>query len=217
MFTGIIEEVGRIQSIKRGAKSAVLHIAATTVTAGLHIGDSVAVNGVCLTATSLTPQGFTADAMPETLSRSNLGALAPGSPVNLERAVQIGSRLGGHIVSGHIDCCATITGIRRDDNALWFTLAAPRDMLRYVIEKGSVALDGVSLTVARVDDNGFAVSLIPHTAAMTTFGTRRVGDTVNLECDVIGKYVEKLLLHQADTNNTSSGGITADFLTKCGF
>lgn len=217
MFTGIIEEVGRIQSIKRGAKSAVLHIAATTVTDGLHIGDSVAVNGVCLTATSLTPQGFTADAMPETLSRSSLGTLAPGSPVNLERAVQIGSRLGGHIVSGHIDCCATITGIQRDDNALWFTLAAPRDMLRYVIEKGSVALDGVSLTVARVDDNGFAVSLIPHTAAMTTFGTRRVGDTVNLECDVIGKYVEKLLLHQADTNNTSSGGITADFLTKCGF
>lgn len=219
MFTGIIEEVGRIQTIKRGARSAVLQIAANTVTADLHIGDSVAVNGVCLTATSVSPQGFAADAMPETLGRSNLGALAPGSPVNLERAAQLGGRLGGHIVSGHIDCCATITGIQRDDNALWLTLAAPRDMLRYVIEKGSVALDGVSLTVARVDDTGFAVSLIPHTAAATTFAARRVGDTVNLECDIIGKYVEKLLLCKAknDTDNTSNGGITAEFLTKCGF
>lgn len=219
MFTGIIEEVGHIQTIKRGARSAVLQIAATTVTTGLHIGDSVAVNGVCLTATSVSPQGFAADAMPETLNRSNLGALAPGSPVNLERAAQLGGRLGGHIVSGHIDCCASITGIQRDDNALWITLAAPRDMLRYIIEKGSVALNGVSLTVAGVDDAGFAVSLIPHTATATTLGTLRVGDKINLECDIIGKYVEKLLLYNTETTAKTAApcGITADFLTKCGF
>lgn len=215
MFTGIIEEIGQVRSIKRGARSAVLEIAATTITGDLQIGDSVAVNGVCLTATHITPQGFCADAMPETLSRSNLGGLTHGTPVNLERAARLGGRLGGHIVSGHIDCTATISDIHRDDNAVWFTLTPPRDMLRYIIEKGSVALDGVSLTVARVDTTDFAVSLIPHTAAMTTFGARRVGDKINLECDIIGKYVEKLLAHNND--NTQHSGITAEFLAKCGF
>lgn len=211
MFTGIIEEIGHIRTIKRGARSAVLEIAAHTITDDLKIGDSVAVNGVCLTATHVSPQSFTADAMPETLSRSNLGALKPGSPVNLERAMQLGNRLGGHIVSGHIDSLATITDIHRDDNALWIMLAAPTDLQRYIIEKGSVALDGVSLTVADVESCGFAVSLIPHTTANTTFATRRVGDKINLECDIIGKFVEQLMPGAKDT------GITADFLTRCGF
>lgn len=215
MFTGIVEEVGQIRSIRRGARSAVLEIAAHTVTGDLKIGDSVAVNGVCLTATHVTTQGFTADAMPETLSLSNLGALTGGSPVNLERAVQLGSRLGGHIVSGHIDTTAQITAITRDDNAIRIDLAADAAWLRYIIEKGSVALDGVSLTVTRADNAGFQVSLIPHTAAQTTFGARRVGDTINLECDIIGKYVEKLLTPAAAT--TEKPAITEEFLARCGF
>lgn len=215
MFTGIVEEVGQIRSIKRGARSAVLEIAAQIVTTDLKLGDSVAVNGVCLTATNITAQGFSADAMPETLSRSSLGALSPGSPVNLERAVQLGSRLGGHIVSGHIDTTAQITAITRDDNAIRIELAADAAWLRYIIEKGSVALDGVSLTVTHTGSTGFEVSLIPHTATHTTFGTRRVGDKINLECDIIGKYVEKLFTPRTAT--AEKPAITEDFLARCGF
>lgn len=213
MFTGIIEEVGKIRTIKRGAYSATLEITANLITADLHIGDSVATNGICLTATSVNPHGFTADAMPETLNRTNLGALSPGSRVNLERAVAVGSRLGGHIVSGHIDGLAEISAIRRDDNAIWYDFSAPPPLLRYIIEKGSVALDGISLTVARVDSTGFAVSLIPHTAAHTTFSDRKIGDKINLECDIIGKYVEKLITAAPE----KPSAITPEFLSRCGF
>lgn len=213
MFTGIIEEIGQIRSVKRGTHSASLEIAADLITADLHIGDSIATNGVCLTATSVSAHGFTADAMPETLARSNLGALSHGSRVNLERAIAVGSRLGGHIVSGHIDGLAEIRSVRRDDNAVWYNFSAPPHLLRYIIEKGSVALDGVSLTVARVDSVGFAVSLIPHTAAHTTFADRKVGDKINLECDIIGKYIEKLMTPTPEKESA----ITQDFLTRCGF
>ncbi|MBQ3199670.1 MAG: riboflavin synthase [Firmicutes bacterium] len=216
MFTGIIEEIGTLKSVHRGAKSAALIINAQVITDGLRLGDSVAVNGVCLTVTELLPHAFAADVMPETLSRTGLGKLAAGSRVNLERAVAVGGRLGGHIVSGHIDGTGQITQIRRDDNAVWYHIAAAENLLRYVVEKGSIAIDGISLTVAQVQPQGFAVSVIPHTAANTTLTDRKVGDTVNLEADIVGKYIEKLL-QPTQTGTNRSGGITLDFLSRHGF
>lgn len=213
MFTGIIEEVGCVQAVRRGARSAVLQIAADVVTADLNIGDSVAVNGVCLTVTELTSGGFAADVMPETLSRSNLGALAPASRVNLERALAANGRFGGHIVSGHIDGVGRVQSVRRDDNALWYEIAAAPELLRYVVEKGSIAVDGISLTVARVNASGFAVSVIPHTAAVTALAERRAGDSVNLECDILAKYVEKLLTPAEQP----PAGLTREFLRENGF
>ena len=215
MFTGIVEEMGTVRSVQRGARSAVLSIGARLVLEDLKIGDSVAVNGVCLTATSVDGGGFTADVMHETLDRSSLGALGPGSPVNLERALAADGRFGGHIVSGHIDGTGTITAIRRDDNALWYTLSAPPALLRYIVEKGSITIDGISLTVARVDETGFSVSVIPHTAAVTVLGKKRPGDVVNLETDIIGKYVEKLLLPREP--RSAPRGICLDFLAEHGF
>ena len=210
MFTGIIEEVGRVRSLRRGAKSFTFEVEATKVMEGTQIGDSIATNGVCLTVTSLTGRGFTADVMPETVSRTALGELVAGSPVNLERALQLQTRLGGHIVSGHIDGTGRIANRRQDDTALWLTVECDSKMLRYVIEKGSVTLQGVSLTVARVDERSFAVSLIPHTQAATTLHEAKVGDLVNIENDIIAKYVEKLLGHTPDES-------IFDKMARCGF
>ena len=215
MFTGIIEELGTIRSIRRGAASAVLSIGAEAVLSDLRIGDSVAVNGVCLTATGVDGSGFTADVMHETLRRSSLGALGPGSRVNLERAIAADGRFGGHIVSGHIDGTGTIAERRRDDNAVWYTVSAPPALLRYIVEKGSVAIDGISLTVASVEADRFSVSVIPHTAAVTLLGAKGPGDVVNLETDIIGKYVERLL-RPADTP-TARSGISLEFLAENGF
>ena len=215
MFTGIVEEMGVIRSIRRGAHSAVLSIGAEAVLSDLKTGDSVAVNGVCLTATAVEGRGFTADVMHETLLRSSLGALGPGSPVNLERAMAAGGRFGGHIVSGHIDGTGTITERRRDDNAVWYTVTTAPSLLRYIVEKGSVAIDGISLTVASVEAGRFSVSVIPHTASVTVLGRKGPGDIVNLETDIIGKYVEKLLRPAADT--VPKGGISLEFLTENGF
>ena len=226
MFTGIIEEIGTIENIRRGTNSAVLTIGAETVLSDCHVGDSIAVNGICLTVTGFTVRAFTADAMHETLDRSSLGALKTGSKVNLERAMAANGRFGGHIVSGHIDATGTIRSIERDDNAIWYTIATPSEVLRYIVEKGSIAIDGISLTVARVDATSFAVSTIPHTNEVTTLSERRVGDVVNLENDIIGKYVEKLLVggapsvYSPDTAQGSSTGnsnITLDFLAENGF
>ena len=214
MFTGLIEEVGTLRAVRRGAHSAVLSIGAETVLSGLKTGDSVAVNGVCLTVTAQDSGGFTADVMHETLNRSSLGALAPGSPVNLERAMAADSRFGGHIVSGHIDGTGTIRALRRDDNAVWYTVSAAPSLLKYIVEKGSIAIDGISLTVAAVDDASFSVSIIPHTAASTILGSKRPGDTVNLETDLIGKYVEKLLTFR---DEPASGGLTMEVLRQNGF
>ena len=215
MFTGIIEEVGTLRSVRRGAHSAVLSIGAETVLSDLKIGDSVAVNGVCLTATTVDAGGFTADVMHETLNRSSLGALVPGSPVNLERAMAANGRFGGHMVAGHIDGTGTITARRQDDNAVWYTVSAAPSLLRYIVEKGSIAIDGISLTVASVEADRFSVSVIPHTAAVTVLGRKRPGDIVNLETDLIGKYVEKLLRPAEDT--APKGGISLEFLMKNGF
>ena len=218
MFTGIVEEVGTVERVQRGARSAVLHIKARTVPEDLRLGDSVAVNGVCLTVVSHHAGGFAADVMHETLDRSSLGSLTVGSRVNLERAMAAGGRFGGHIVSGHIDGTGRLAALRRDDNAVWYTVEAAPSLLRYVVEKGSITMDGVSLTVARVEADRFSVSLIPHTAAVTVLGRKRPGDVVNLETDVIGKYVEKLLLPRpkAETD-PPAGGITLDFLARNGF
>jgi len=193
VFTGIIEEVGYVNSLHRGAKSFTLEVAANLVMEGTQVGDSIATNGVCLTVTSLTGHGFTADVMPETVLRTALSELKAGSPVNLERALSLQTRLGGHIVSGHIDGTGRISDRRQDDTALWLTVECDSKLLRYIIEKGSITIQGVSLTVARVDERSFAVSLIPHTQSATTLHNARIGDRVNLENDIIAKYVEKLL------------------------
>ena len=215
MFTGIVEEVGAIKNIKRGQHSAVLTIHAKTVLEETRIGDSIAVNGICLTVTRLFPDGFSADVMHETLNRSSLGALTVGSRVNLERAMAADGRFGGHIVSGHIDGTGTITAIRPDDNAVWYTVSASPELLRYIVEKGSITIDGISLTVAAVTADGFSISAIPHTAAVTTLGKKQVGDTVNLETDIIGKYVEKLL--RPDGEPQPQSRITWEFLAENGF
>ncbi len=214
LFTGIVEEVGTLQSITKGAHSAVLTLAARSVLEGTRPGDSIAVNGICLTVTRLSGSGFSADVMHETLNRSSLGQLRPGSPVNLERAMPANGRFGGHIVSGHADGIAQITQIRRDDNALWFTLRAKPELMRYIAEKGSVALDGISLTVAKVSSECFSVSTIPHTAAHTNLTSRKQGEWVNLETDILAKYLEKLLI---PANPSEKSGITREFLLQAGF
>lgn len=219
MFTGIVEEVGTLKSIRRGPSSAVLEIAAKTVLEDIHLGDSIAVNGVCLTATSFTGGSFTADVMHETLDRSSLAALRPGSRVNLERAMAADGRFGGHIVAGHVDGVGTVTETRRDDNAVWYTIAAGPEILRYVVEKGSVAIDGISLTVASVASDRFSISAIPHTVAVTVLRDRKPGDKVNLETDIIGKYVEKLLTFgpAASEKPGKGSGITRELLSRYGF
>ena len=215
MFTGLVEEMGILRAVRRGAHSSVLSIGADRILDELRVGDSVAVNGVCLTAAAVDAGGFTADVMHETLNRSSLSALTPGSRVNLERAMPADGRFGGHIVSGHIDATGTIIARRRDDNAVWYTVAAPSSLLRYVVEKGSIAMDGISLTVASVTERNFSVSVIPHTAAVTILGGKGPGDVVNLEADIIGKYVEKLLRPREDRDPPA--GLTLDFLAQNGF
>ena len=219
MFTGIVEEVGIVQQVKKGPKSAILTIKGDVVTKDAKLGDSIAVNGVCLTVTSLTGNIFTADVMAETMRRTSLDMLRPGSGVNLERAMAADGRFGGHIVSGHIDGTGVISDFVREDNAVWVTVKADEKILKLIIEKGSIAIDGISLTVAYVDNSCFKVSIIPHTAKETTLLGKKVGDPVNLENDVIGKYVEKLLaFSNNDTNiNNKSTGISQDFLMKNGF
>ncbi len=217
MFTGIIEEIGRIEGLQKGSKSSVLKIAARRVLEGSQIGDSIACNGVCLTVTSMSESSYECDVMAETLRRSNLGDLKVGDRVNLERALAVGSRLGGHIVSGHIDGRGSILSMEREDNALWITIGAEKEILKYIIEKGSIAIDGVSLTVAYVDDRVFRISMIPHTGESTTLLSKKVGDSVNLENDLIGKYVEKLLFTKGEEKREEKESLTMDFLAECGF
>lgn len=211
MFTGIIEEIGTVRRIEHGAKGARLTIQAKTVLEDTRIGDSIATNGVCLTVVSMTGDSFSADVMAESLRRSSLGTLQGGSPVNLERAMAANGRFGGHIVSGHIDGTGTIASQKREDNAVWVKIKTPAPLLRYIVEKGSIAIDGVSLTVAAVTDTDFSVSIIPHTGTQTILLGKKPGDPVNLECDVIGKYVEKL------TTPHKTGGISTNFLAENGF
>lgn len=212
MFTGIIEETGTVRNIKKGANSAVLTIGAASVLNDMKLGDSIAVNGICLTVTSYTSTGFTADVMHETIQRSSLNSLHSGAMVNLERAMPADGRFGGHIVTGHIDGTGVIRWIKRDDNAVWYNIRATPEILRYIVEKGSIAVDGISLTVAKVSDVDFSISVIPHTANHTTLAGKRVGDTVNLENDCVGKYIEKFLGKPAQPTKLSKG-----FLTEAGY
>ena len=215
MFTGLVEEVGTVARLEGSARGAKLTIRCKTVLEGTRVGDSIATNGVCLTVTGRTADTFTADVMAESLRRSGLGALRPGAPVNLERAMPADGRFGGHIVSGHIDGTGTVRALEPEgDAAVWVTVAAGPAVLRYIVEKGSIAIDGISLTVAYVDETCFKVSIIPHTGAETTLLGRKPGDTVNLECDVVAKYVEKLL---KPAKPQEAGGITLDFLAENGF
>ena len=200
MFTGIIEEVGVIRGLNMSGRSGEISIRAKTVLEQTKIGDSIAVNGICLTVTSLRPDGFTADVMPETIRRSSLKSASAGDRVNLERAMAADGRFGGHIVSGHIDGTGTVRELIREENAVWVRIGAGPEILRYIVEKGSIAIDGISLTVAAVTGQDFSVSIIPHTGEETTLLKRQGGDTVNLETDIIAKYTEKLLGFAADAS-----------------
>lgn len=211
MFTGIIEEQGTVESFQLKGHSGQLRIKAAVVLEGTRIGDSIAVNGICLTVVAMGNDYFVADVMAETVHRSSLSQLVHGSKVNLERAMAANGRFGGHIVSGHVDGTGVIQSLRRDENAVWVTIGAGSELLRYMVEKGSICIDGISLTIARVTDENFAVSVIPHTGEETTLLKKKTGDLVNLETDIIGKYVEKLCGRQ------EKKGLTMETLIEYGF
>jgi riboflavin synthase len=215
MFTGLIQQLGKVQRLDRQGDAASLRIACELVREDLELGESIAVNGVCLTVTAWDDNGFVADVSPETLQCSTLGSLRPNSLVNLERALRLCDRLGGHLVSGHIDCLATVRRRYRDQNAIRFEFSVPQDNLRYLVAKGSVAINGISLTVNSVDDAGFSVAIIPHSLDKTTLKELREGELVNIETDLLGRYVERLL--QGKDRTMTEGGISLEFLAKNGF
>jgi riboflavin synthase len=218
MFTGIVEELGEIRRLALRGNSGQISIRASKVLEGTKIGDSIAVNGICLTVTSLQRDGFTSDVMAETVRRSSLGKAGAGDLVNLERAMAADGRFGGHMVSGHIDGTGTIRSMRKEENAVWVTIETTPELLRLIVEKGSICIDGISLTVAAVAAETFQVSVIPHTGEETTLLRRSAGDLVNLENDVIGKYVEKLLgLGSQNAAQEKKNGLTLDFLREYGF
>ena len=212
MFTGIIEETGVIKNIARGRHSAVLDIYADKVMKGTRLGDSIAVNGVCLTVTSMGSGHFTVDVMPETMDRTSLGKLSSGSSVNLERAMMAGGRFGGHMVSGHGDACCKVGSVEEDDNAVLMKVAVPEEISRFIALKGSVTIDGISLTVMSVGKGTFTVSLIPHTRKSTTLESVRQGNYVNIEVDMLARYVDRLLSSGSgtDTDAACSSGTASD-------
>lgn len=211
MFTGIIEEIGKVVKIQKNSRSSLLSINASKVLEDVDLGDSIAVNGICLTVTDYNEQLFTVDVMNETWSRTSLDKLKPGSYVNLERAMAANGRFGGHIVTGHIDGTGRIKSIRRDDNAVWYQITADKNILSLIVEKGSIAIDGISLTIAKVSQSDFSVSIIPHTLGQTILKNKQVNDLVNLENDMIGKYIQKFL------NDNNNSGLTKEFLYSNGF
>lgn len=215
MFTGIVEELGTVKKLNMTGDSGSIAISASKVLEKTKLGDSIAVNGICLTVTSLQSDGFTADVMAETVRRSSLGSAKSGDKVNLERAMAADGRFGGHIVSGHIDGTGTIKEYRKEENAVWVTIDTPADILALIVEKGSICIDGISLTVAAVTETDFSVSIIPHTGEETTLLKRKPGDKVNLENDVVGKYVQKLLGLEPKKKQEST--LTMDMLREFGF
>lgn len=206
MFTGIVEEIGKAESIKTGY----MEISAAKVLEGTQLGDSIAVNGACLTVIALTPNSFSVEIMPETMRRTNLGLLRPGDDLNLERAVSLGGRLGGHLVQGHVDATGRLISLTPQQDATIATFAAPGEVMHYVVEKGFIAVDGVSLTVVSCDTTSFDVSLVGYTSSRTIMGQRRLGDIVNLEVDIIAKYVERFV-------GRGNSGVTLDLLAEHGF
>lgn len=215
MFTGLVEELGKVKAIARGAKSVRLTVYGSKVLSDVKLGDSIAVNGTCLTVVDFSRDWFTADVMPETVDRTALAGLKAGDTVNLERTLQVGARLGGHIVSGHIDGVGRILAKEQNDNAVIVRIGAGPEVMRYIIQKGSIAIDGTSLTIVDFGPDWFTVSLIPHTASLTTVGLKAVGEPVNLEADIIGKYVEKLLGLTSAPKPAEK--ITLGFLEQHGF
>lgn len=216
MFTGIIEETGSVASMVRGGDYARITVAASKIFEDLKLGDSVAVNGVCLTIAELGVRKFTSDVMSETLQRSNLGDLRTTDKVNLERAMPADGRFGGHIVSGHIDGTGRIIKTERDHIAEWITISTPPEVMKYIVEKGSIAIDGISLTVARIGESNFSVSVIPHTAKETTLLGKKIGDSVNLENDIVGKYIERFFtMKKPDPKSESK--LTLGFLERAGY
>lgn len=216
MFAGIIEEMGAVKSLEKTLAGTRLTILASAVMDDLPIGASVSVNGACLTVVKRDDKEFTVDVSPETMGVTNLGQLSPGAPVNLERAMKLNERIGGHLVAGHVDGVGAVRGRQQDGNAIALTVEAPPDVLRYCIFKGSITVDGVSLTINDVTNHGFSVAIIPHTAKVTTLGLKQVGDTVNLESDLIGKYVERLLQERGQLTPKSEIVIDRDYLQKRG-
>jgi riboflavin synthase len=219
MFTGIIEEIGLVANIQRTSESFVLTIEASKLLEDVHLGDSIAVNGVCLTVTTFSNKQFTVDVMPETVKATSLKSVKRGSKVNLERAMAADGRFGGHFVSGHIDGTGTIKSKKHHENAVYYEIEADEELLKYVILKGSIAVDGTSLTVFGVTENSFTLSLIPHTLSETVLGLKGPGEMVNLESDMIGKYVGHFIngLAAGKSNKNDPAGITAQFLEENGF
>ena len=211
MFTGIVEEMGNVKALRRDAGAARITISASAVLDNTALGDSISVNGVCLTVVHISKNEFSADVAVETLKVTNLGDLKIGTKVNLERALQLSARIGGHLVSGHVDAVGRIREKREEGNGWRIFIDAPETLLKYVIKKGSIAIDGISLTVADVDKTGFSIAMIPHTAKLTTLGFKSTGDSVNLEGDLIGKYVERLLSGRMES------GVNLELLKKTGF
>ncbi|WP_138492999.1 riboflavin synthase [Paenibacillus pinistramenti] len=221
MFTGLVEEVGRLKSVSRSGQAMVLGIESRKLMEDMRLGDSIAVNGVCLTVTHMDSSSFAVDVMPQTYKHTNLSGLSVGQPLNLERAMPAGGRFGGHIVQGHVDGTAVILSIETDQNAVVYTVRPePVDLMKYIVAQGSITVDGISLTAAKLEADCFAVSIIPHTLAQTALKNKRPGDRVNLECDIIGKYVERLLSFPAGSNSPASrrsGGIDLKLLAENGF
>lgn len=213
MFTGLVEETGTVKALNIGNQSGTITICADQVLNETKIGDSIAVNGICLTVTDIKQKMFSADIMSETFRRSSLGKLKVGSKVNLERAMLAGGRFGGHIVSGHIDGTGVIRQINIEENAVWYSIETDKKLLKYIVEKGSITVDGISLTVAYADMNLFKVSIIPHTRKETMLSDKKIGDVVNLECDMIGKYIERLMAFKESDDSK----LTLEFLKSNGF
>ena len=216
IFTGIIEELGVVKSIAIHGASGCITIKAKKVLEGTQLGDSIAVNGTCLTVTSINSDGFSADVMAETVKRTSLSQVGKGDLVNLERAMILNGRFGGHIVSGHIDGTGTITKYTKEENAIWVTIKAPDEILDLIVEKGSICIDGISLTVATVSDQDFQVSIIPHTAKETTLIHKKVGSLVNLENDIVGKYIKKLMENNQEEQAKKASGLTMEMLEEYG-
>ncbi|MBU5470411.1 riboflavin synthase [Falcatimonas sp. MSJ-15] len=216
MFTGIIEELGVVKSIAINGASGCITIKARKVLEGTKLGDSIAVNGTCLTVTSINSDGFSADVMAETVRRTSLSQVGKGDMVNLERAMALNGRFGGHIVSGHIDGTGTIIKYTKEENAIWVTIKVPEEILDLIVEKGSICIDGISLTVATVSDRDFQVSIIPHTAKETTLIQKKVGSLVNLENDIVGKYIKKFMENKQESQSKRESGLTMEMLEKYG-
>ncbi len=214
MFTGLIQDVGTIADVRPVGGGRELGIEAATVGPECKVGESIAVSGACLTVEEISDRGFVCHAGAETLERSTLGQLGVGAKVNLERALAVGDRLGGHFVQGHVDCTGKVIARRDEGSTAWFDFAIPEDFMRYVVPKGSVAIDGISLTVTEVQEGAFSVAVIPHTLAKTTLATARPGDAVNVEVDVLAKYVERLLGQRESGDDT---GLTEELLAEHGF